>query len=45
MSLAEDHRMRLRQRLHDTLPFERDGSIRLIARAFAVRGTKQSGTV
>ena len=40
MSLPEDHRERLRQRLHDTLPIEGDGSIRLIARAFAVRGRR-----
>ena len=40
MSLPEDHRERLRQHLHDTLPIEGDGSIRLIARAFAVRGRK-----
>jgi len=40
MSLPEDHRARLRRHLHDTLPFEADGSIRLIARAFAVRGRK-----
>jgi len=41
MSLAEDHRERLRRHLRDTLPIESDGSIRLIARAFAVRGTKR----
>jgi SAM-dependent methyltransferase len=41
MSLPEDHRARLRQHLHDTLPIEADGSIRLIARAFAVRGRKR----
>ena len=40
MSLPEDHRARLRRHLHDTLPFEADGSIHLIARAFAVRGRK-----
>ena len=39
MSLSEDRRTRLRQRLEDTLPTESDGSIRLIARAWAVRGT------
>ena len=41
MSLPEDHRERLRRHLHDTLPIEPDGSINLIARAFAVRGTKR----
>jgi SAM-dependent methyltransferase len=41
MSLTEDRRERLRQHLHDTLPIESDGSIRLIARAFAVRGAKR----
>ena len=41
MSLPEDHRKRLRQHLRDTLPIEGDGSIRLMARAFAVRGTKR----
>lgn len=41
MSLTEDHRARLRQHLHDMLPIESDGSIRLIARAFAVRGIKR----
>ena len=41
MSLPEDHRTRLCRHLHDTLPIESDGSINLIARAFAVRGTKR----
>jgi SAM-dependent methyltransferase len=40
MSLPEDHRERLRQRLHATLPVEADGSINLIARAFAICGRK-----
>ena len=40
MSLPEDRRERLRRHLQDTLPIEADGSIRLIARAFAVRGGK-----
>ena len=39
-SLPEEHRERLRQRLLTTLPIEPDGSIHLIARAFAVRGRK-----
>lgn len=40
MSLPEDQREWLRQHLQNTLPIEVDGSIRLIARAFAVRGRK-----
>lgn len=38
MSLAEDCRAALRERLHATLPIQADGSIRLTARAWAVRG-------
>jgi SAM-dependent methyltransferase len=38
MSLSEDRRAALRDRIRSTLPFEDDGSIRLIARAWAVRG-------
>jgi SAM-dependent methyltransferase len=41
LSLPEDRREQLRQRLAATLPVESDGSIRLVARAFAVRGTKR----
>jgi SAM-dependent methyltransferase len=37
-SLSDEHRARLRERLRDTLPTEPDGSIQLIARAWAVRG-------
>jgi SAM-dependent methyltransferase len=37
-SLAPDARERLRQRLHDSLPRGRDGSIALKARAWAVKG-------
>ena len=40
MSLSEDRRAALRERLRATLPIERDGSIHLIARAWAVRGVK-----
>lgn len=40
MSLSEEHRRRLRERLRETLPTEADGSIALKARAWAVRGTK-----
>jgi SAM-dependent methyltransferase len=38
MSLAEDRRSALRERLRATLPTAPDGSIALTARAFAVRG-------
>ncbi|HEX2526390.1 MAG TPA: methyltransferase domain-containing protein [Geminicoccus sp.] len=38
MSLSEDRRAALRQRLRATLPVEADGSIRLAARAWAVQG-------
>lgn len=39
MSLSEDHREDLRRRLQARLPTEPDGSIRLTARAWAVRAT------
>jgi SAM-dependent methyltransferase len=38
MSLSEAERGRLRERLRATLPTEDDGSIHLVARAWAVRG-------
>lgn len=38
MSLEEPRRAALRERIRSTLPVEPDGSIRLIARAWAVRG-------
>ncbi len=40
MSLTEVARAALRERLRATLPTEPDGSIRLVARAWAVRGRK-----
>ncbi|MBR0671035.1 class I SAM-dependent methyltransferase [Neoroseomonas soli] len=40
MSLAEEPRARLRERLRASLAFEADGSIRLVARAWAVRGRR-----
>jgi SAM-dependent methyltransferase len=40
MSLSEEKRAALRERLRATLPARPDGSIPLIARAFAVRGVK-----
>jgi ubiquinone/menaquinone biosynthesis C-methylase UbiE len=42
MSLPEDARVRLRERLRATLPTRPDGSIQLIARAWAVRGRKRA---
>ena len=38
MSLSEEHRVALRDRIRAMLPVEKDGSIPLIARAWAVRG-------
>lgn len=40
MSLDEEARVRLRERLRETLPARADGSIHLTARAWAVRGRK-----
>lgn len=40
MSLSEDSRTALRERIRAALPIARDGSIDLIARAWAVRGTR-----
>ena len=40
MSLSEEDRVALRERLRVTLPIEENGSIRLIARAWAVRGRR-----
>ena len=40
MSLIEERRAALRERLRAALPTEPDGSIRLIARAWAVRGIR-----
>jgi len=39
-SLSEDRRTQLRERLRTMLPVRADGSIRLLARAFAVRGAR-----
>jgi SAM-dependent methyltransferase len=38
MTLSDEQRSRLRERLRGALPYEADGSIRLIARAWAVKG-------
>lgn len=40
MSLSEDKRAALRERIRAGLPFSSDGSISLVARAWAVRGAK-----
>jgi SAM-dependent methyltransferase len=42
MSLSEENRSALRDLLRDRLPADADGSIRLTARAWAVRGTSKS---
>ncbi|MGB8983901.1 MAG: methyltransferase domain-containing protein [Anaerolineales bacterium] len=40
MALSEEQRAKLRERIYNSLPFALDGSIPLIARAWAVRGIK-----
>lgn len=40
MSISEEQRARLRERIYNSLPFALDGSIPLVARAWAVKGTK-----
>jgi SAM-dependent methyltransferase len=40
MSLSEEKRTRLRERLYNSLPFALDGTIPLIMRAWAVKGVK-----
>jgi hypothetical protein len=40
ISLSEPHRAALRERIRQTLPVSADGTIGLIARAWAVRGVK-----
>jgi SAM-dependent methyltransferase len=40
MSLSEERRAQLRERIHNSLPFALDGSIPLVARAWAIRGVK-----
>lgn len=40
MSLSEEQRARLRDRLYEALPFAVDGSIPLVARAWAIKGMK-----
>lgn len=43
MSLAEERRAALRERIRTRLPIGADGSIHLLARAWAVRGAKSRG--
>jgi hypothetical protein len=40
MSLSEDRRTALRDRIRTNLPFAADGTIRLTARAWVVRGER-----
>src|SRR5687768_3107088 len=40
MSLSEERRAQLRERIYNSLPFALDGTIPLVARAWAVRGAK-----
>jgi hypothetical protein len=40
MSLTEDRRNALRERIRSALPMRDDGSIQLVARAWAIRGRK-----
>jgi len=42
MSLSEERRAALRERIRSSLPFALDGSIPLIARAWAVRGKREA---
>ena len=41
MSLSEEKRAQLREKIHASLPIASDGSISLIARAWAVKGRKE----
>ena len=40
MSLSEERRAELRERIHNSLPFAMDGSIPLVARAWAIKAFK-----
>jgi hypothetical protein len=40
MSLSDENRALLKKRLYDSLPFAVDGSIPLVARAWAIKGFK-----
>jgi len=41
MSLSEERRAQLRERIYNSLPLALDGSIPLVARAWAIKGIKQ----
>lgn len=41
MSLSEERRSQLRDRIYNSLPFAMDGSIPLVARVWAIKGMKQ----
>jgi len=41
MSLSEERRAQLRERIYNSLPFAMDGSIPLVARVWAIKGFKQ----
>ncbi len=41
MSLTEERRAQLRDRIYNSLPFALDGSIPLVARAWAIKGVKK----
>lgn len=43
MSLSEEKRRQLRERIHNALPFALDGSIPLVARAWAIKGVRSTG--
>lgn len=45
MSLDEPHRSALRERIRASLPIAADGSISLIARAWAIRGNSPTGEI
>jgi hypothetical protein len=40
MSLSEERRAKLRERIYNSLPFAMDGSIPMVARAWAIKGFK-----
>jgi hypothetical protein len=40
MALSDERRVALRQRLHAALPFALDGTVPLVARAWAIRGVR-----
>jgi hypothetical protein len=40
MSLNEERRAQLQKRIYNSLPFALDGSVPLVARAWAIRGVR-----